>query len=297
VDFARMQASTGVFAYRDSLYDDRGAGSYIYPVSLQNRSGLFDLRDFQVRDLGRMLEISLSFRAPIFQDDLNAFLGMDDFSSQAESGSLTQGDLNTILSVKEQEGKPLPSNFFHQMIDIYIDMDHRPDSGNTFALPGRNIEFNPGEGWEKVVVIHPGSKRLIDTVATERSEWHELYKARSDILVPRDLKVRQYQIIVRVPKRDFPDTPVDQWGYQVCVMGYDPSNLARNGLFNREVRAFATDGHFGGGSDYEGNPNIIDILSPDKDSQFAVLSRFRSGPYSGEHILAILPMIYGFASQ
>ncbi len=289
----RMRGSEGVFAYRDSFYDDRGSGRYIYPVALQDRNGLFDLREFQIRDLGRMLEIRISFRALILRQDLSASLSLDDFSSQAESGSLTQGDLNKILTVKEREGRSLPADFFHQMIDIYIDTDHLPDSGRTFALPGRNIEFNANEGWEKVIVIHPGSRRLIDAVATERSEWHELYKARSDILVPSDIKLRQYQIIARVPRRDFPATPVQQWGFQVCVMGYEPSNLARNGLFNREVTAFATDTTFGGGSDYEGNPNVIDILSPDKDSQFAVLSRFRSGPYAGEHVLAILPMIYG----
>ena len=80
-------------------------------------------------------------------------------------------------------------------------------------------------------------------------------------------------------------------------MGYDSNNTSRNGMFNMRVKTFPTDTAFGGGTDYDGNPNIIDILSPDKTSQYQVLSQYRSQPYQTDNLLSIVPMIYAKGKQ
>ena len=72
-----------------------------------------------------------------------------------------------------------------------------------------------------------------------------------------------------MPKQQIGD-PQPGWGYQVFVMGYDSSNISRNGMFNMRVKTFPTDA-FGGGTDYE-EPNIIDILSPIKDLSIMFVS-------------------------
>ncbi|PCJ16952.1 MAG: hypothetical protein COB02_14900 [Candidatus Cloacimonadota bacterium] len=253
-----------VFRYNDSLFDDRGAGRYTYPIPLEEKEGIFDLKSFVVRDLGNIIEFIIEFRRPIDQEDFN--------------------------------GRSYQNGWAYQLVDIYIDKDHRPVSGNTFSLPGRNIEFNEDEAWEKVVVVSPDSEKLIKNYITTNSDMRYLYEARNDIIPAHNVFSKTYSLVARVKKSDIGD-PQSHWGYQVCVMGFNQENEKRNGLFNSEVRSFASETSFGGGTDYDGNPNIIDILSPDKKSQYGVMSQFRSNPYAKENLVAIIPMVYGKSKQ
>ncbi|MBT3786238.1 hypothetical protein HOF92_14785 [bacterium] len=257
-----------VFSYRDSRYDDRGTGKYVYPLSLRQRDGIFDLTHFQVRHLGKLIELSVGFRAPIEQEDLE------------------------LIAQDDAQGKTNQSGWFFQYLDIYVDTNRKEGSGNTFSLPGRNIEFNRDEGWEKVIVLSPGPQREVRGYLSAQSEKDWLYKVRNDVLVPNNVWVRQYQLTARIAFSEFESPDPANWGYQVCVMGYNSANLTRNGMLNSEVVSHATETEFGGGSNHYGNPNIIDVLSPNKKSQYMVLSTHRSGPYAGDHILAILPMVY-----
>lgn len=268
-----------VFSYRDSKYDDRGTGKYVYPLSLRQRDGLFDLTYFQVRNLGKVLEFSVNFRAPIIQEEISVIPPIDQDSPEAIAQDPNLGRANV-------------QDWLFQMVDIYIDTDRESGSGNTFSLPGRNIEFNPEEGWEKVVVLSPGPEKEIRGYLSSQSEKSWLYQIRNDVLIPHDIVLRQYRLIARVSFHEFGHPDPSKWGYQVCVMGYNPANLTLNGMLNAEALNHATDSDFGGGTNHTGNPNIIDVLSPDKDAQYSVLSSYRSGPYRGDHILALLPMIY-----
>ncbi|MCJ8345844.1 hypothetical protein MJH12_09910 [bacterium] len=253
-----------VFRYNDSLFDDRGTGRYTYPIPLEEKEGIFDLKSFVVRDLGNILEFTVEFRRPIDREDMN--------------------------------GKSYQNGWAYQLVDIYIDKDHRPASGNTFALPGRNIEFNEDEAWDKVVVISPDSEKLVKNYITTNSDMLTLYNARNDIVPAHNVFAKTYSLVARVRKSDIGD-PQSHWGYQVCVMGFNQDNEKRNGLFNMEVKSFASEIDFGGGTNYDGSPNIIDILSPDKKSQYSVMSQFRSSPYERENLVAILPMVYGKSKQ
>jgi carbohydrate-binding DOMON domain-containing protein len=254
-----------VFSYRDSLFDDRGTGRYIYPVPLQSqKDGIFDLKAFNVRDKGDMYEFEMEFRRPI--------------------------DRETV------DGSSSANGWAYQLIDIYVDQDGIDGSGLTKSLPGRNVEFNSKEAWDKVIVVTPGNSAAIEKTLTENSEYRELHRFRKNILVPSHVYLKNYSIFARIPKARLGGNP-QSWGFQVCVMGYDKYNVKRNGLFNMEVVTFATEEKFGGGTDYDGNTNVIDILSPDKNSQYKVLSSFVSSPYASENLPAIVPMIYRIDKQ
>jgi hypothetical protein len=176
------------------------------------------------------------------------------------------------------------------MIDIYVDTDGGR-SGQNFGLPGRNIEFNANERWNKAIVLMPGFADQAEDYFVSHSELRDFYTVRKDIIIPNDVYTKTFSISGRVSKNEL-GQPDENWGYQVCVMGFEPNNLKMNGFYNMEVNTFPADEAFGGGTDYEGNPNVIDILSPDKESQYRVLSAFRSGPYANDNLPAIIPMIY-----
>ena len=237
-----------VFSYHDSKYDDRGTGRYVYPLNLRQRDGLFDLTHFQVRKLGRVLEFSVHFRAPVIQEDINILPPIEQNSVEA-------------ISLDPNLGRPIVQDWLFQMVDIYIDTDRKQGSGNIFSLPGRNIEFNPDEGWEKVVLLSPGPENEIRGYLSAQSEKSWLYRARNDVLLPQNVIIRQYHLIARVSFHEFEDANPSNWGYQVCVTGYNPANLTLNGMLNAEALAHATDTDFGGGTNETGNPNVIDVLS------------------------------------
>lgn len=258
------KTSKVVFRYNDSLFDDRGTGRYTYPILLEEKEGIFDLKSFVVRDLGNILEFVVEFRRPIDPEDIN--------------------------------GKSYQNGWAYQLVDIYIDKDHKSVSGNTFALPGRNIEFNDDEAWDKVIVISPDSEKLVKNYITTNSDMRYLFDARNDIIPAHNVFSKTYTLVARVRKSEIGD-PKPDWGYQICVMGFDQDNEKRNGLFNMEVKSFANETRFGGGTDYDGSPNVIDILSPDKKSQYSVMSQFKSNPYTKENLVAIIPMVYGKSKQ
>ena len=253
-----------VFSFQDSLFDDRGAGTYTYPVPLQDRDGIFDMKSFRVRDLGQTLEFIIDFLRPLDREGL--------------------------------EGESFQKGWAFQLLDIYIDTDGLRNSGRTFALPGRNIRFHPDQGWEKVIVLSPGPSSVIRDYLIRYSESQGLYRARNDVLAPSNVFVYPFRLVARVPKAGI-GSPQGHWGFQVCLMGFDPENLALNGLLNREVNLHADHLSFGGGSEFEGNPNILDVLSHDRKFQYRVLSSFRSGPFREDNLLAILPMIYAKGKQ
>jgi carbohydrate-binding DOMON domain-containing protein len=263
--FIAPTKSNVVFSYQDSQFDDRGTGRVIYPTNLQGvKEGIFDMSAFIVKDIGDVIEFEIKFRRPIDRDTV-------DFQSFAKGWA-------------------------YQMVDIYIDTNHIQGSGQTYSLPGRNIEFNKEEAWDKVVVVTPGSSREVINYFKERSELRQFHPVREDIIVPYDAYAKSYSLVARVQKSEL-GQPNPNWGYQVCVMGFDPENRKLNGLHNREVMTFADDMRFGGGSDYSGDPNVIDILSPDKRSQYQVLSGYRSNPSQNQDLLAIIPMLYQKSKQ
>jgi len=253
-----------LFTLHDSSYDDRGSGTYVYPISLEERDGIFDLKSLTVRDLGSLFEFEVVFLRPLDREGI--------------------------------DGERYQKGWVHQLIDIYLDLDGIPGSGHTFSLPGRNVVFSRDEAWDKVIVLTPGPSRVIEDHLTNLSEQRILFESRNDVLVPDDLFIKTFSLVARVSKAKIgpmPRTP----GVQVCILGYEPDHLSRRGMLNSEVLRFATEVSFGGGTEAQGESNILDILAPDRKSQYEVLSAYRSGPYDRENVHPILPLIYPKSKQ
>lgn len=256
--------SQPLFYFNDSLYDDRGSGKYTYPVPLQEKDGIFDMKSLIVRDLGISLEFEIVFLRPIDREGL--------------------------------DGQRYKKGWVYQLVDIYIDTDGIPGSGHQFALPGREVEFKKEEAWDRVIVLTPGSSRELEDYLSTLSEQKELYTARDDVIIPDSTFVKTFSLIARVPKSRIGPI-VDRPGFQVCVMGYSPDNIGLEGMLNTEVLRFSTQDSFGGGTQAAGESNVIDVLSPDRNSQYQVLSAYRSGSYKAENVHPILPLIYPKSKQ
>lgn len=247
------------FDMADPRGDDKGPGRYTYPTSFQGRFGFLDIRRFKVEDAGRFVSFLVEFRRPIDRARL-------DGSTEAK-------------------------NYFLQLVDIYIDKDGKANSGRSWALPGRNLEFDERSGWEKCVLVTPGHSRSLVELIRQRSSDQQLYRSRNDIFIPERVYPRGYELKILVPKDQLGGEPQPHWGYQVFAMGYDSRNLAYQQLQNTSVHRFADEDDFGGGTDNEGDTNVLDILAPTAEEQYRWLSDYVSRQNRSGNRYAVVPMI------
>lgn len=262
--FTPAPATTGsgtrvYFDMRDPKGDDKGGGRYEYPTSFQGRFGFLDITRFRATDAGRFVAFEIEFRRSIGRT--------------------------------RRDGTTEAKNFWLQLVDIYIDQDGRPESGYQWSLPGRNVVFDERSGWEKMVLVTPGYSRDVVEMLRHRSSEPELMRARYHVLVPERVYPQGYSLKVMVPKDQLGGEPQPHWGYQVFAMGYDPENLAYKQLQNMQVQRFAGEESFGGGNDYQGDPNVIDLLAPSKQEQFRWLSNYASRQYRQANRYAVVPML------
>jgi hypothetical protein len=278
------------FSFSDPAYDDKGPGFYTYPLAIltqptpgqsaivttgnagnvlpsqlnqgfdiQNRTGFFDITDFRVSDGGInvVFEISTARPIPKFRDDLS-------------SGA---------------------KGWFLQLMDIYIDMDHKVGSGRTRSLPGRNVSFTPECGWEKMMIITPQVSYDVPHIIEQITSDMDFVNMKKDIIVPPQVFVQGYTFRILIPKGVLGE-PQPNWGYQVMMMLYNPQNLAYGHFQEGRVQRFPGNNIFGGADEYNGHPNIIDVLAPTADEQYRWLSNFTSSPNTGDNRYAYVNMLY-----
>jgi len=113
--------------------DDFGDGSLVYPRSSVWAPGDLDLRSLRVRPEGKDLRFEATFRNPVRNP-----------STVMSPGMGTQS-----LSAFARHG------FYAFNLDIYLDTDRVPGSGNTVTLPGRRAQLDPAHAWERAIVLTP----------------------------------------------------------------------------------------------------------------------------------------------
>ncbi|RME56264.1 MAG: hypothetical protein D6795_01795, partial [Deltaproteobacteria bacterium] len=124
----------------DPVGDDDGPGTYIYPTDPVYTPGSFDITKFEVEEKGDHVEFRVTVNAKI----------EDPWDSRAWQGN----------------------GFSVQMAQIYIDMDHQPESGIRQALPGMNVTFVPESYWERCIIISPqGPNRVNSEINEKAAQW------------------------------------------------------------------------------------------------------------------------------
>ncbi|MDD2715568.1 MAG: glucodextranase DOMON-like domain-containing protein [Candidatus Wallbacteria bacterium] len=253
------------FEWQDKTFDDHGPGTYTYPrdENLYER-GTFDLIRFQVIDAGMEIYFRMEFR----------------------------GRLN-------KQGLPTEaSGWNHQLIDIYIDTNRLERLGYKEALPGRNVTFKPDSAWEKVILVSPLEGWEMKSYIEEKTEHLELKDMliKKELIVPDFYFVSESVIVAKVLKKDLGE-PLPNWGYQVLVMGFDKNNTDPNAFMNMEVKAVRGTNNFGGGSNFSGDTNVIDLLENSEGQQEKELRVFTSNGFKSDDKLAVIPMMYHQTAQ
>ena len=242
--------------FKDPSGDDKGPGKYSYPTDAAYKAGSFDLLELSIHDKGADLEFCARLATKID----------DPWNSKSWGGN----------------------GFSLQMIQVYVDTKK---GGFLATLPGINVKFAKGEGWDKVVFLSPQPRaKILAEVKTKAT------KMLGAVVVPRRTSVAGKEIVALVAKSDL-GTPDKSWGFQAVVQSNE-GYAETDSVLARKVNEYPGQHRFGGGNDHDCDPHAIDILaSPakggddEKQTQFKELAGFTCTA-SGDGQKATIHMVY-----
>lgn len=249
----------GAVEYSDPEGDDNGPGSYVYPTDRAYTRGSFDLKSVTVEVDGDEVEIRAEIGARI----------EDPWRSEEWDGN----------------------GFSLQFIQVYIDVTAGDTEGFTAGLPGMNVQFPADQAWNRVVLMSPqGGARLQQEVNDKGGEL------AAGVVIPATTRTQGRTIISRAPLSAIGGDPAT-WGIQVLVQSNEGFPTATD-ILTRPVNEFEGPHRFGGGSDYNCDPHVIDMLAgqglgdtSEVEAQHGALSTFTCDE-SGLGTLATVPMVY-----
>jgi carbohydrate-binding DOMON domain-containing protein len=260
VAIARAADPAGTVTITDPTRDDDGPGTYTYPTDAVYKPGSFDITEFKVVPGTDTVEFRVSVNSRI----------EDPWDSQAWGGN----------------------GFSVQMAAIHIDTDHVKGSGVRDSLPGFNVRFAEDEAWDKVVIISPqGPTRVNSEIEMKCPQW------KDRIIVPKVTRASGKTLIAVVDVKQLGGLPKPGWGYQV-LMQSNEGFPGKTDLLTRKVNEFEGQHRFGGGTDYDNDPHVIDILVPPGGDpvkkQHEILSKYNKAATTDvkPEDLAVVPMVY-----
>ncbi|MBM4388314.1 MAG: hypothetical protein FJ088_11280, partial [Deltaproteobacteria bacterium] len=184
------------------------------------------------------------------------------------------------------------NGFSLQMVFIFFDLDHKENSGFKDGLPGLNVEFEGESFWEKAIIISPQGQTRIVSEVKQKAPW-----AKDAVVIPKSVRAAGKEVTAIVKKSDIGGLK-DGIGIQVVVQsneGYPD----KSDVLTRKVNEYAGQHRFGGGSDYNCDPHVIDIVvSPanggedEAKKQYDALKFDCGGSDPDKNPKSKLPMVY-----
>jgi carbohydrate-binding DOMON domain-containing protein len=160
---------------------------------------------------------------------------------------------NVEVSVNSNLQDPwgMDVGFAVQMFFVYID---NAEGGHTEGLPGTNHLFLEDQAWDKVVILSPQQLGMVkNEIEAKAADW------KDDIIVPSRTKGASRTVSGSVKMADLGEGDPATWGYQVIAQSNE-GFPAETDLLTRKVNEFEGQHRYGGGTDYDCDPHVMDIL-------------------------------------
>lgn len=271
-----------LFSVSDPKGDDTGGGKIVYPGRDDINPGDLDLLEFSARTDSKGTWFTVRFANPI----------------RSPKGVMSRSSPQKLTSFIQED-------FYTLNVDIYIDTDAKPSSGNLAMLPGRKAEVAPDYAWEKAVIVTPRPPEaqallreyLLRNAETEYKASHGRIgqderktiaqrvdaQMKQQFCFPRNLSVQARSLDLFVPAAFLGGTPGRAWRYVVAVTGADPEQAVdiqlpfrqRPPLMMLPVGPGRPTEYFGleSGADPDQSP-IVDLLLPTRDLQYQLLNDY-----------------------
>lgn len=204
---------------RDPKGDDVGPGLYTYPTDPAYTKGSFDL---------------LALRAEAKGDDVV---------------------FDLELAATLEDPWRMGTGFSLQHAVVFLDLDGDAKNGQREGLPGQNITFAEGHGWDRAVLITPqGAERMQKELDSKADALGK------SVVVPKRIKGSGRVIRAVVPRAQLAKSDLRTWRFQVTLGGQDGFPAGKSVLV-KAVNEYEGLHRFGGGNDFDCDPHVLDVLA------------------------------------
>lgn len=166
-----------------------------------------------------------------------------------------KADLTVSFNANLEDPWRMGGGFAIQMVFIFIDTDHQEGSGFTDGLPGLNIKFAPKDAWDRCIILSPQPFARVNQEVESKAAV-----MKPAVVIPNRVRGQGRNITASVSLKDLGAGDPKTWGYQVVVQSNE-GFPADNDLLTRKVNEFEGQHRFGGGTDFDCDPHVMDILA------------------------------------
>jgi carbohydrate-binding DOMON domain-containing protein len=142
--------------------------------------------------------------------------------------------------------------FSVQMVFIMIKTG---EGGSKEGPPGTNVTFADGNEWNKMVILSPQAPGRVKTEVDQK-----MGALAGSVIIPNRVKGAGQTISGSVDLDQLGGGDPSQWGYQVLVQSNEGFPEGKD-LLTRKVNEYEGQHRFGGGTDTDCDPHVMDILA------------------------------------
>jgi carbohydrate-binding DOMON domain-containing protein len=172
------------------------------------------------------------------------------FDVEAKGGKV---DFDVTFNSTLEDPWAMKVGFAVQMVFIFID---NAPGGFTETVPGLNVAFAEDAAWDKMIVLSPQPPgRVKDEIAAKVPADRQ-----GAVVVPTRTKGAGRAISASVDLEALGGGDPSQWGFQVLVQSNEGFPADKD-LLTRKVNEYEGQHRFGGGTDFDCDPHVMDLLS------------------------------------
>jgi carbohydrate-binding DOMON domain-containing protein len=199
-------------------------------------------------------------------------------------------DFSVTFNTSLEDPWRMGGGFSVQMVFIAIKTG---EGGSKDGPPGTNVTFAEGNEWNKMVILSP------QAVGKVKSEVDAKMSAQAaSVLIPNRVKGAGQTITGSVDLDQLGGGDPSKWGYQVLVQSNEGFPDGKD-LLTRKVNEYEGQHRFGGGTDTDCDPHVMDILAgngtgaaDEADAQHEML-KYECNPDGTRKSGGVLKMVYG----
>jgi carbohydrate-binding DOMON domain-containing protein len=256
-------AAAQAVSFKDPTGDDDGPGSYTYPTDEVYKPGSFDLTGFTLKARGDKVEVGVSVAARL-EDRWKTGSGFSVqtvfifIQTEAKSEKPTEAASGKPAEAKsEKPGAAKGENPSAAKAEAKSGAKSakKPGGGFTQGLPGLGVQFAPEDAWDRCIILSPlPASRVREEVEVKAAAMKDA------IVIPSRVRGAGHTISATLDRKALGGGDPTTWGYQV-VMASNDLFPAAGDLLVRRVNERESQHRFGGGTDGDCDPNVVDALA------------------------------------
>ncbi|HEY3567977.1 MAG TPA: glucodextranase DOMON-like domain-containing protein [Thermoanaerobaculia bacterium] len=198
-------------------------------------------------------------------------------------------DFSVTFNSSLEDPWRMGGGFSVQMVFIAIKTG---EGGFKEGPPGTNVTFADGNEWNKMVILSPQPPGRVKTEVDQK-----MGAMAAAVLIPTRVKGAGNTISGSVDLDQLGGGDPSKWGYQVLVQSNEGFPEGKD-LMTRKVNEYEGQHRFGGGTDTDCDPHVMDILAgngtgaaDEAQLQYDML-KYECNPDGSRKSGAVLKMVY-----